>query len=251
MGTKKLSLKERLQKQRDSLGKGGGNFKFLIFKEGITRMRHLWCGEEREWAVEILGIYVNKEIGFVISPASWGEKCPFKQLYDEMISSKKEADKKFAKKKLYLKKKYACPSVRFKDEAGKEYDTELGEKLALLTNSQYEQMLDLFLDDDSGDFTDPNEGYMLKHKRTGNTQFNTDYNVMTGKPSKVPKQFRGPYNPEEMAKALTPSYKEMKEYLKIYMSIDHDLSDDDNDKKSSGKSSSKSSSKKKNKGRDI
>lgn len=242
---KTKSLKERLEERRKNLAeRGGGGYKTFIFRPGITRLRHVYVGGEVEPAMEVLYVYLNKALGGFISPATWGEKCAFKKAFDELSSSSKESEVAFSKK-IQPKKKFVSPAYRYKDEKGKEIDVEAGVKLALLNGSQYEQMLDLWLDDDKGDFTDPKNGYDLKHKRTGEGQFGTKYNVIDCNKSPAAKQFRGPYNIEEMARALTPTYKETKELLEKFMNMD------DGDTSSNSRPSNNGGKKKKKKNRDL
>jgi hypothetical protein len=76
------------------------------------------------------------------------------------------------------------PFYRYKDEGGKEVDTEIGVKLAMLTSSQYQQLLNFYLEDEKGDFTDPDEGYDIKFIREGKGRMDTTYTVLDCKNSR-------------------------------------------------------------------
>lgn len=223
---KKQSLRERLADRREALNSKGGNYNFFIFpKEGIYRMRHLFTGEEEEPALEVIYIYLNKEMGGYISPKTWGEKDAVWDLAEKLKNSKNESDKKQGKQ-WAGKKNYVSPTFRYKDEKGTQIDTENGVKLVLLKGGQYQSLIDLFLDEENGDMTDPINGYDIKHKRTGMGQMDTKYTMTVCKPSKIPKEYRGTYNVEEMARALTPSYKQTKEFAEKLLNIQPEEDDD-------------------------
>lgn len=239
MSTKKKSLRQRMQERRDKLAKGGGgNFNFFIFPEGVTRLRHVNVGEDEEPAFEILYVFLSKEKGGFISPATFGEKCAFQRAFEKLSKSKKSEDKEFAYK-VRPKRKFASLAYRYKDEAGKEVDYENGVKIALLAKSQYEEMVDMWLDEEQGDFTDPIRGYDLKHKRTGTGRQDTRYKVLACKPTKADKKFRKTYNLEEEIKKLIPSYKETVEMLEEFLNLPPESDDDKDTRKSSKKTSSK------------
>lgn len=216
---KKQSLRERMIARREQLNDKGGNYSLFLFtKPGSYRHRHVPVGAENDWAIEVVYIYLNKELGGVISPRTFGEKCALTDAYEELKNSKDEADRNFSAK-LKPKKRYLSLSVRYKDDKGKEIDTENGVKLTMLTGDSYQGMIDLWLDDESGDFTDPINGYDVKHKRVGTGQFDTKYTVTRCNPSKLPKEFRGPYNLEEMVRKEIPTYKATKVLLEKFLNI--------------------------------
>lgn len=218
----KKSLKERLADQRKQLGEGSkGGYKTFIFKVGTTRLRPLPAPPEQEFAVEVLYHFLSKELGGIVSPATWGDKCAFMEAHLEMSKSKDPSEQALAKK-LKAKKKWMMAHVRYKDEQGKELDTEAGAKLAILTPGQYQDVLDYYLDeDDAGDFTDPVNGYDLKYTRVGTGQFDTEYSVRQCKPTKLPKPYsKEVYDPIALAKALTPTYEETKALLDKYLNLE-------------------------------
>lgn len=235
---KKLSLREKLAKKREDLANKGGNFKtFILPKPGVYRMRHVSVGEEKDWAMEVYWVYLNKELGMVVLPTTFGEKSAINKAYEELKTSKNENDRNFAKK-LQPKRGYLSPAFRYKDEKGKEIDTENGVKLVVLKGDMYQNMLDMFLDPDWDDFTGYKEGYDIKHRRDGTGQFDTKYSSSAcpknGKP--IPKEFRGPYDIEKMVRELIPSYKEEKRILETFLSIAPDDEDEAPKKKKKKKS---------------
>lgn len=224
-------MRKKLEQRSKDLEKGSGDFKFIIFKSGITRTRPLPVGEDQEPGVEVIVFYMGKKYGTVISPASWGEPCAIMECYEELKNSKKESNKELASK-FMPKPHFVVPSIKYVDEKGTEIDDKMSGKLALTKKGCYQQMVDLMLDEEQGDMTDALKGYDLKTKRTGEGKTGTEYKIYPCKPSKIPKKYRGPYDPEEMAKALTPSYEETETIIKEYLKLD---SSDDDDEKSSKK----------------
>ena len=158
--------------------------------------------------------------------------------YNEMKESKDEDDRGLAKN-FSPKKRYVIPHIRFKDEKGKDIDHEAGAKLALLTSNQYQDVIDTYLDEEYGDFTDEKDGYDIKYVRTGTGQFDTKYTLRPCKCTKLPKKFRGKlYNPEEMLRKVVPTYSETEDQISSYLGIDKE------GKKKSKKKKSKKGKKK-------
>lgn len=229
------SLLKNLKKRRKELENSGGRgYKYFIFKEETVRMRPLFTGEDQDWAIEATFFYLGKKLGGYISPATFGEKCPIMKLYEKLSGSDSDEDKEFAKT-FRPKKRYFVPHIKFKDLKGEEIDKEQGAKLALLTNDQYKNLLDLFLDPEQGDFTDPNTGYDIKYKRTGKGQFDTEYSLLPCKPSKAPKEFRGPYDVEKMMREIIPTYEAAKEIKEKFLNGGDEEDEDEKPKKKSKK----------------
>lgn len=225
------SLKERLAKKRKQLESTGGSYKFYRIVEGTTRMRIVPVGEEKDWALEATVFYLGKDLGYVISPLTFGGKCAIMQGYNQLSASKSEKDRKFAKT-FKPSKRYFAPAYRFKDEKGKEVDKESGVKPLMMTGGQYQDCIDFFLDEEeAGDFTDTENGYDLKFGRTGKTQTDTEYTVRPCKNTPTYKKFRKEVDLEEMIKGITPSYKETKELMERFLNIEPDEDDDDEPKK--------------------
>lgn len=229
---KEASLRERLIKQKAEIKSSQAGGKFFTIKEGTTRYRHLPVGAEREYAIEVIYIFLNKDLGAHICPSTWGKKSAFLEMKTKFENSKNEDDRKFAKEKLRLGKKFLSPVCKMKDENGKEVDESAGAKLLLMTPGLYQESIDLFLDtNEAGDFTDPDEGYDLKYSRTGKTLTDTEYSLRACKPTKLKKPFRGKeYDPIAMAKECTPTYEETKELMEKYLNSDLEEVEDDEPK---------------------
>lgn len=213
--SKQLALKDRLKKRRDELAKGAkGGYKFFIFKEGTHRMRPLPVGEEREFAVEAIYFYLSKELGGIVSPATFNEPCAIMEAYQKLKSSENDDDRELAKT-IAPKKRFFVPHIKYLDEKGTKVDHDAGIKLAILTNGQYQDLIDLYLDtDEAGDFTNPKDGYDIKYGRTGSGQFDTEYTVRACKSTPLDKKYaKQVYDPETMLKALIPTYEETQEIV--------------------------------------
>lgn len=247
MSKNKQSLEDKLRAKRETLGKGGGgNWDFFMIKEGTTRMRPLPIPADTEFAPEVMYIWLGKDLGGFISPATWGDKCAVMEAYNKLSESVYENNRKIAKD-LKPKRKFVMAHIKYNDEKGKEVDEEKGAKLLLLSGGQTQDLIDLYLDgDEAGDFTDPDEGYDIKYGRTGKGQFDTEYTVRPCKPSKCPKPYgRKVYDPVEMAKAVTPDYAKTKELLEKFLNISVDDDDDQDDAPKKKKKKNKGGKKKK------
>jgi len=215
----KNKLKDRLRIKQEELAKKGENKggAFLFFKEGTIRARPLFVGDETEFAVEATYFYLGPEIKGVVSPSTWGDKCAIMNRFKKLKASSDEDDKELAKT-FNIKKRYFSPHIKFLDIKGKKVDTEAGIKLAVLTNGQYNDLINLYLDEEQGDFTDPKEGYDIKYKRTGTGMLDTEYSLLPCKPTPLPEAYiKEIYDPEEMLKVFTPSYKETRAMLKQFL----------------------------------
>ena len=222
----KKSLAERLREKQADLKSRGKNGNMIFFKEGVTRIRPVPIGAENDWSLEIIYFYLGKDIQGYISPRTFGKKCAVYDLYEELKSSKKASDQEFAKK-MSPKRRFLVLAVRMKDEKGKEVDAEAGVRLALMPNGVFQEMLDLFLDEEGGDFTDPLEGYDLKIKRTGKGQMDTEYSLIKCNPTKLPKSFRGPFDLEAEVKKIMPSYEESQAIAEKFLNLDPEESSSD------------------------
>lgn len=208
---------EKMKKRSEDLAKGGkGSYDFFMVKEGITRMRPLPVGEDVEFGYEVTTFFLGKKHGTIISAATFGEKCAIMSKYNKLKDSKDEADRDLAGK-FKPSVKIVMPHIRFNDEHGKEVDTASGPKLALLSKGCYQQAVDLYVDPEQGDFTDPLEGYDLKYKRTGKGKVDTVYTVSPCQPTKLPKEFRKVYDPETMVRGMVKSYDESLEIIREFM----------------------------------
>lgn len=212
-------LRKKLEKRKQQLADKGKGFGYVTFKEGKKTVRFLNPGDDEDFAVEVILFFFGKEIGGFVSPASFGQPCAAWDAYHELKKSKDEDDNAIAAT-FKPRKKYFSPIITYKDEKGKEIDEEVGETLALLAGTQYAELIDWMLDEDYGDFTDPVNGYPVKVKRTGAGQFDTVYTQMKLDNSKLPKKYRGVYNPEEMVKKIIPTFEETEEKLNEFLGID-------------------------------
>ena len=232
------------QRRKDVASRSGGKIPIFTIKEGTTRMRTLPVGDEQDFAVEGSYIFINKDLGGFISPTTWGEKCAWSSHVEKLLSSKDPDDKKLAER-MKAKRRFFSPHIKYSDDKGKEVDTASGAKLLILTNGQYQAMIDLYLEDEYGDMTDPIEGYDLKFKRTGTGKMDTEYSVIPCKSSKLPKEFRKVYDVEAMMRELTPSFEETKEKLSQFLKTEVGVSDDDGDGERPAKKDKKKKKKKK------
>ena len=227
--------------------KNSGGFKYFLIKDGTTRMRMPKVSEDEEFCVEVMYFFLGKDIGGVVSPATFGEPCPIDELYQSLKSSSDENDVKLSEK-IKPKRRYMGPFIQYKDERGKEVNAEAGVKLALLPGSCYQDMCDFYLDDEKGDFTDPRDGYDLKFKRSGQGQFDTSYTVLDCKPTRLPKEYsKEVYSPEEMVRELIPTFEEAEVMLKKYLGESTEDEDDAPRTRKKKKSSSTGTKKKRRK----
>lgn len=231
-----LKLKERLAKQREELKSRGGDFRTFLIKEGTTRFRLLPAGEEKDWAIEAVVFYLGKDLGFVISPATFNEKCAIMKAHKQLSDSKKEADRETAKTFRPTKRFYA-PAIRYLDIKGKEIDKENGVKLLTITGGTYQELINLYLDaDEAGDFTDKVDGYDIKFGRTGKTKTDTEYTTLACKPTPLSKLYaKKVYDPAAMIREIMPTYEETKTMVEKFLSLAPDDDADDAPKKSTKK----------------
>ena len=118
-----LSTKEKMlarKKQLESKGNGGG---FVYPKEGTLRMRIKSPGDDQELGIELIQFYLNKDLGGVISPATFDEPCPFMEKYQELKNSKDPDDQELAKM-LVPRRKYVVGGIVYSDEKGTKVDYE-------------------------------------------------------------------------------------------------------------------------------
>lgn len=211
-------IKEQ-QKKIKSRSEGGGNLIFFKADETV-RLRCLPVAEDEAFGLEIIQFYLGSDIKGVISPTTFEDMpCAIMEKYEELKASADEDDAKLLES-LKPKTKYVVPVIKYKDLAGKEIDEQKGVKLALLTGSQYNALVDYYMDDEHGDFTDPKEGYDLKFSREGKTMMDTKYSVMNCKVKKLAKKYNKIYNLEELLMKEIPSYEETQDYINQFMGTD-------------------------------
>lgn len=258
---KQLSLKERMAKKKEQLKKGGGSGKsgIIFIKEGTIRVRVLPTGEENDFVFEVIQFYLGGEIKGVFSPATFGAPCAIMEAYEELKNSDDPDDKELAKK-FVPKRKFLMPVAVYKDIKGKELDTDNSGKLVQLTAGLYQDIIDLYLDEDEwGDMTDIKEGYDLKLSRSGKGMTDTEYTVQPCKNTKAPKEYsKEEIDLETKIKEVIPSYEETQEYVEKFLHLGGEEDEDDSPKKKKKKGSKVKTSKtktkvkkKKKKGSDI
>ena len=216
-----MSTREKMlarKKALESKGNGGG---MIYPKEGTMRVRLMNQGPDKELGLEVIQFYLGPKIGGVISPATFDEPCPFMEKYQELKNSKDETDQELAKD-LAPRRRYIIGGTCYKDEKGKEIDPDRVCKPILVPRSVYQDIIDLYLDeDDWGDMTDPEEGYDIKISRSGSGKMDTTYSV-TACPGKKPlnPKYVKEMDLEEIVKGMMKSYDELEEMLREYLNED-------------------------------
>jgi len=211
----KESLRERLEKRRKRLAEKSSGTGVVFIKEGTLRFRILPVGSEEDWALEMTHFYLGSTVKGVFSASSIGEPCPIMEAYEELKQGDGK-DKDLAKT-FTPRKKFLVPALVYEDERGKKIDTEKSGKLVMLTPTSYGEIIDMFLDPDLGDFTDPEDGYDIKVKRTGTGKTDTEYTATNMRPSALPKEWSKEVDLEKLVKIALISYDEAKEKLDEFL----------------------------------
>lgn len=245
---KKESLKERLKKKKKELKERSQGGNIIYQKEGTMRVRLLPTGEDNDFVMEVIQFYLGGEIKGVYSPATNGQPCAIMEKYEELKESDDPEDKELAKK-FSPRKKFLAPVLVYSDTKGKKIDEEKSGKLIQLSNNQYQEIIDHYLDvDEWGDMTDPKNGYDIKLSRSGTGLTDTEYSMSPCKNTAIPKAWAKEVNLEEMVQAALPSYEETMEAIASFLN----MGDDDEDEKPRKKKTSKKKvSKKKKKSSDL
>lgn len=221
------------KKQLESKGNGSG----LVFpKEGTLRMRIKSPGDDQELGIELIQFYLNKDLGGVISPATFDEPCPFMEKYQELKNSKDPDDQELAKR-LVPRRKYVVGGIVYSDEKGTKVDYEGKDKGVLIPRSVYQDIIDLYLDEDeAGDMTDPRTGYDIKIIRSGSGKNDTTYSARACKPTKLDKKYSGNVDLESIVRSQIKDYDELEEILASFLKegIDSDEEGEKPKKKKEG-----------------
>lgn len=246
LSTSGMSTKEKMLARKralESKGNGGG----LVFpKEGTTRVRIKSPGDDQELGFEVVQFYLQG-IGGFISPATFDEPCPFMEKYQQLKESNDEDDKELAKR-LVPRRRFIIGGIIYKDDKGTEVDYEGQDKGVLIAGSVYQDIIDLYLDEDeAGDMTDPINGYDIKITRSGSGRFDTTYSVRACKPTKLDKAYRKPMDLEKIVRNQIKSYDELEEELNKFLNESPVDDDDDPVEKISKKKKVTSDKKKKKK----
>ena len=231
------SLKERLKKEREDLKNKKNSGQILFLKDGQTRRaRILNMGDEETFCQEVTQFYLGADIKGVISPSTFSEPCAIMESYEELKASSDDDDKELAAK-FPPRQRWLAFCAFYKDEAGKELDEQNSPKFILLTGGQYQEILDLYLDESEwGDMTDPETGYDLKLSRSGSGKTDTEYSVKPCKNTKAPKAFaKKVYSLEEEVRKVMPTYEQTQEMINKFLGLSHEDEDEKpKNKKSKG-----------------
>lgn len=226
-----LSTRDKMLKRKQELASRGSKGELQFIKEGTTRLRLKSQGDDRELGLEIVQFYLGGDIGGVISPATFDEPCPLMEKYISLKDSRKESDKNLAAK-LVPKRRFIIGGCGYKDEKGKEADPDKIDKAWLVTRSIYQDITDLYLDEDEwGDMTDAEEGYDLKITRSGKGMTDTSYSVTPCSKKPLLKAFsKNPYiDLEAIVRGQIKSYEDIEEILDTFLSSGGGLDEDDDD----------------------
>ena len=224
-----MSTKEKMLARKKALESKGGGSGLVFPKEGVLRMRIKSPGDDQELGYEVVQFYIPGVGGF-ISPATFDEPCPFMEKYQELKNSKDDADKELAKT-LVPRRRFIIGGIIFKDDKGKDVDYEGQNKGVLIAGSIYQDIIDLYLDEDeAGDMTDPVNGYDIKITRSGSGRFDTTYSVRACKPTKLDKKYRGDLDLESIVRNQIKPYDELEEELAKYLNEAPELGDEEDEK---------------------
>lgn len=213
------------KKQLESKSSGSG---FIYPKEGTLRMRIKSPGDDQELGMELITFYLGSENGSIVSPATFGDPCPFMEKYEELKNSSDDADKELAKEKFIPRRKYVIGGIIYTDDKGKSVDYDGKDRVVQIPRSVYQDIIDLYLDEDeAGDMTDPINGYDIKIIRTGSGKMDTSYSARSCKPTKLDKKYRGNIDLESIVRSQIKSYDELEQLLKNYLNESSDDEEDD------------------------
>ena len=239
---KKLSssgttTREKMEARKKALSEKSSGGGFIFPKNGVTRLRILSPGPDKEIGMEIIRFYFKGHS--VYSPATFDEPCPIMEKYQELKNSKDEDDKKLAKS-LVPSRRYVIGALIFKDEKGKELDYNGKGRGVMIPASVYQDIIEYYLDEDeAGDMTDPDNGYDIKIERSGSGQFDTSYSVRNCKPTKLDKKLLKDIDLEDIVRKEIKSYDELERELDDFLNNYDD--EDDEPKKKKKKSKAKKS----------
>ena len=218
----KETLKERMERKRAELkAKGTQGAIYYLKADTTVRVRILNMGEENDFIQEVIQFYLGSEIKGVISPASFGEPCAVNEAFNELKASDEDDDRELANK-FPPRTRYLAYCAFYKDLQGKELDENLSPKFMLLAAGTYQDILELYLDEDEwGNMTDPDEGYDIKIGRTGSGKTDTEYTVSPCKNTPAPKAFRKEvYDLKELAQEIMPTYEKTKQLIEQFLGLD-------------------------------
>lgn len=241
-GRSKQTTREKMMQRKKDLASKGNSGGLIFLKEGTLRVRLKSQGDDSELGIEIIQFYLGKDLGGIISPATFDEPCPFMEAYKKLKDSSKESDKNLAGQ-IVPKRRYVIGGIAYKDEKGKEIDPEKVNRGFLVTRSIYQDIIDLYLDEDEwGDMTDSDEGYDLKLTRSGSGKMDTTYSVSPCQKKPLGSKYQGTIDLEGIVRAQIKPYDELEDILNDFLGkVDTD--EDDEDERPSKKSKSDAKSK--------
>ena len=241
------TTREKMLARKKKMAEKNSSGSIIFPKEGTMRVRLLSQGDDKELGLEIVQFY-DPKLGGIISPATFDEPCPFMEKFKELKSSSNEEDQALAKA-LTPRRRFLIGGTLYKDEKGKEIDTDNVGKPILIPRSVYQDIIDLYLDeDDWGDMTDPESGYDIKITRSGKGKMDTNYTVTACPKGKNPKpSFIPEIDLEKIVRDQMLSYEELEEKLSEFLN-GADTADDDEEEVAPKKDKKKN---KKVKGSDI
>lgn len=208
-------LKKRMAEKKQAIKTGMGNSSFYYLNAGVTRIRPVPIPEDDDPLPEVITFFLGKELGTIISPKTFGERCPIMEKYEELSKSEKSSE---IAGKFKPKKRFAMVALKYEDEKGKVL-MQGGPRIVILPVTVGSQLIDFFTEDEDGygDFTDAHSGYALKIKREG-SGISTEYSVLATPPTPCPKPYnRERYVPtDEIRKVILP-YDELKVKLDSFL----------------------------------
>lgn len=241
LSTSGSTTREKMLARKKQLESKGNSSGFVFPKEGTLRTRLKSPGDDKELGIEIIQFYLNKEVGSIISPATFDEPCPFMDKYNELKSSRDDEDKELAKH-FVPRRRYVVGGIVFEDDKGTKVGYDGKDKGILIPRAVYQDIIDLYLDEDeAGDMTDPKDGYDIKIIRSGSGQFDTTYSARACKPTKLDKQYQGIVDLEGIVKSQIKPYDELEDILAKFLNESPSSEEDDTDEDDKPKKKKKSS----------
>lgn len=219
-----MTTKEKMLARKKKLTEKGSGSSLVFPKEGTTRVRMKSPGDDQELGMEVVQFYIP-DVGGIISPATFDEPCPFMEKYNELKNSKDDDDKELAKK-MVPRRRYVIGGLVYQDDKGKDFDYDGKDKGILIPRSVYQDIVDLYLDEDeAGDMTDPENGYDIKIIRSGSGKLDTTYSARACKPSPLDKKYRGNVDLESIVRSQIKDYDELQDMLNTFLNetpVDND-----------------------------
>ena len=246
-GIDMAKLAERLAELNTNRGGSGGSaMGFIDIKDGRNVVRILPPKENMEMFYEEVWVHygvgksdTNKKGTMIVCPKTNGddEPCPQCELVDQLFKLSKKKDDSYSKqaKELMKKKRVYYNAIDrsedisqySKNAEGKWVDAEGNEgspvKVLATGIGVFKDLLNIIVDPEYGDITDPEEGLDVIITKTG-SGFNTNYDVKT-----VRKESAVGFDEWEACLNDLAPLKKCKTYDEILAIIDGDTASDDNE----------------------